>query len=702
VIDVDALMEQANPLIVARRLSEAKELYLDAIKAAPDYADAWLMLGLVEQELANLSTAEKHLRHAIELDPQFAEALLNLANLLLLQARPDEARNCARQAVHADEKYTEAWVFLGQVELTCNNYSSAESCFNQAVSLGAVSADNYFMLAKANIQVGHLAAAVQNLKIALECEPTRADISHTLANSLITEGSAAEALPILNSLITSLPTGLAEAEVFFSLGGAHYALKDYALARDWYDKACSANPHAVRSRICLARAESQLRHYDCVIEQCRLVLNSEPGHFKASLLLAIALRQTGDFSGAMQMYLDLLKSHPERHDIIGGLMEIYERTGNFDKARALWAQVSSTPFCEMPNICYVAAAILKRDKKYDEAISLLEELLKCTDWQKNNFPDRVLPSVHNRLGQLLDRKACYDEAFTHYSAANDFCVSTFSEARHIQIIDQIINGWNRFTQPIQRVLPRSGPHPLFLIGMPRSGTTLAEQILASHPWVSAGGEIQAVPQMAAQISADNENLPFVSPACADISRIQLEKAIETYLEILNDIDPQARYVSDKQIYNYPHLGLISSMFPDAKIIHCKRNPMDTCLSLYMQNFSGPRGFATKLDYIGVVYGQYMRLMAHWRNVIPNPVFELSYEAMVDNQEETTRSLLEFCGLPWDERCLDFHQNERIALTASYDQIRQPMYRDSMGRWHHYRAHLTNLMHKLKIAQVTWE
>jgi hypothetical protein len=225
--------------------------------------------------------------------------------------------------------------------------------------------------------------------------------------------------------------------------------------------------------------------------------------------------------------------------------------------------------------------------------------------------------------------------------------------------------------------------------MPRSGSTLAEQILSCHPLVAAGGEIQIIPQIAGQLSGETWDIPFTSPSCKRLTKLELDEASGTYLDILEGIDANARFVTDKLPYNYLHLGLISVLFPKAKIIHCKRAPLDTCISIYIQNFSGPKGFATNLDNIGTVYTQYQRLMKHWLNAITNPIFELSYEALVNNQTRTTKSLLEFCELPWDDRCLAFYSNDRTALTASYNQVRQPMYRHSIDRWKNYAAELEN-------------
>lgn len=716
--DANALLEQADALLDQNRVPEAKQLYTEVTRVDPDNADGWLMLGLIEQEQANAASAEAHLRRAIELDPDYAMAHLNLANLLRGQGRLDDARRHARRAAEADADYLEAWILLGVVELAGSRFTLAEAAFQRAlslapdnadlhanlarcqaangkaqdaetslgraISLGAASADNLLARARVQLQLEHFADAAASAQAALAAEPGRTDARLLLANALIADGRAAEARPILEALANS---PAAAADVYFSCGGACHALGEIAQARGWYEKACRARPDTPRYLASLANAESQLGHYDRVVEHCRRALALQPQFAEAEILLANALAMTAAFPEAISLYRGLLQREPGNVQAIGGLLDIHEKNGDAEACGEILASLPPEIPARVPRIGLAVAKTHAQQKRHDEALALLESLLAGIESGRMEAAPNVRMGLHNQMGKLLDKKGRYADAFARFKAANSVHRCTFDAAEHAAEVDRILENWSAPDFAAAPVCAPVSRQPLFIVGMPRSGTTLVEQILSSHPLVTGGGELAAIPQVAEQMSGIHGGLPFASPACRHLVLPQLEAAARLYTNHLRGIDADARHVTDKNTYNYPHVGLIALMFPDAKIVHTRRTPLDTILSIYFQMFHGPRGFATDLDAIGAVYVQYQRLMAHWQALLPGRIFNFSYEALVDDQEGTTRALLEFCGLPWDERCLDFHANERTAMTASYNQVRQPLYRSSIDRWRHYEAEL---------------
>ena len=243
-------------------------------------------------------------------------------------------------------------------------------------------------------------------------------------------------------------------------------------------------------------------------------------------------------------------------------------------------------------------------------------------------------------------------------------------------------------------LPRARVHsdrPVFIVGMVRSGTTLVEQILSSHPDVYGAGELpditeitRALPGFLGTGDRYPECLPKLTPEAADVMA-------RRYLDRLTQIAPKARRVTDKLPGNFMYLGLIEFLFPGARIIHCMRDPVDTCLSAYFQDFSNNHPYAYDLSNLGAFYRGYLKLMAHWRKVIHLPLLEIKYEDLISDQERVTRSLVEFCGLEWDNRCLQFHETKRFVGTASHDQVNRPLYRESIQRWKNYERHLEPLL-----------
>lgn len=223
--------------------------------------------------------------------------------------------------------------------------------------------------------------------------------------------------------------------------------------------------------------------------------------------------------------------------------------------------------------------------------------------------------------------------------------------------------------------------------MPRSGTTLVEQILASHPEVFGAGELTDMQDLLRQLTETSAtSLPY--PECLTlIDGTVVARLADDYLARLRELSPDAPRVTDKLPSNFWHLGIIAVLFPHARIIHCMRDPMDVCLSCYFQDFDGYQPFAYDLTDLGQYYTQYERVMAHWREVLPVPILDVRYEELIADTEYVARGMIAYCDLNWDEACLAFHETDRPVLTSSQWQVRLPAYTSSIGRWKHYDLHL---------------
>jgi hypothetical protein len=231
--------------------------------------------------------------------------------------------------------------------------------------------------------------------------------------------------------------------------------------------------------------------------------------------------------------------------------------------------------------------------------------------------------------------------------------------------------------------------------MPRSGTSLTEQILSSHPDVYGAGELIFLKQVTAKIGkVEPGNGTYFTEKLGDMTEGELTAYANEYLERIRELNSDARFVTDKMPHNFQLVGMIALLFPGARIIHCARNPLDNGLSIYFQNFIWSHDYATDLAAIGRFYGEYERLMRHWEQVVDNPMLTVQYEDMIDDQEGMTRRLLEFCDLEWNASVMKFHESKRKVATASYDQVRQPLYRTSHARWKNYARHLGPLKQAL--------
>jgi tetratricopeptide (TPR) repeat protein len=302
------------------------------------------------------------------------------------------------------------------------------------------------------------------------------------------------------------------------------------------------------------------------------------------------------------------------------------------------------------------------------------------------------PSLYFTAADLLERATKYDEAFAMAAKGNSqYRGAPYDPAAYEHLANSQIE---YFTAERIRSLPKStirDEKPVFIVGMPRSGTSLVEQIVASHPAVHGAGELDFIHHiwvgLLDMLSANFSDYP----KCLDkLTSDHLDGLADVYLSPLTAMNPAAQRITDKMPLNFFHLGLISSLFPAARIIHCTRDPMDTCLSCFMTHFIHPQPFKHDLRHLGHFYRLYERLTDHWKRVIELPMLNVCYEQMVAEPETESRRLIEFLGLPWDDRCLKFHETKRSVATASIMQVRRPIYETSIGRWRHYERHLVPL------------
>lgn len=339
-----------------------------------------------------------------------------------------------------------------------------------------------------------------------------------------------------------------------------------------------------------------------------------------------------------------------------------------------------------PHLAILFGQLAPYVSKVDEALALLLEQSEIA----KDMPSRELALLHAVVANLLDRQGRYNDAFAHATQCNKLRGGTYDRQRVEQFASRMLA---YFTRRRMACLPRStvrSEQPVFLIGMPRSGSTLIEQILCSHPQVAGGGE---VPWMfdAGYESERRARGKAEFPYSLDrLTTSDLDALAEGYLAKVASVVPRAVRFTDKMLSNYLNLGLITLLFPQAKIIHCLREPLDTCLSCYMIDFETGHEFTRRLDWLGHFYSQYRRLMSNWSAVLDQPILEVRYETLVADPRAQSKRICDFVGLEWDERCLRFYENKRLVTNSSAQQVRQPIYNHSVGRWRNYEKQLQPL------------
>jgi tetratricopeptide (TPR) repeat protein len=393
---------------------------------------------------------------------------------------------------------------------------------------------------------------------------------------------------------------------------------------------------------------------------------------------------------AIQAFRRLIELGDDLEEATEGIVFALRQEGQFEEAE----QVLDDLLRSMPNS--VVARCMKASggtgRLSDRDIGVLE---KSAD--DPELVDTLRASVSFALGKAHADLHEHDRAFAHYRTANAIIDETM--AYDPDADDSAVAGLTSMFSPafFDRFAGLGSPseRPVFVFGMPRSGTTLVEQIIASHPDAKGGGELVDMLELPYDLEERlGTDVPY--PGClSQLTDEAVAGAAERYLTTLDSISRDADRITDKMPANYERLGLIAILFPRAKLVHCRRDPRATCLSIFFQNFAATHEYAYDLYKIGRRYRRYLHLMELWRRVLPIPILEIDYEDVIADLEGNCRRLLTFCDLPWNEQVLRFYDTSRSVQTVSLWQVRQPLYRSSIDVWRHYEKFLEPLERGLK-------
>jgi tetratricopeptide (TPR) repeat protein len=444
----------------------------------------------------------------------------------------------------------------------------------------------------------------------------------------------------------------------------------------------------------LARLQRRAGRFDAALASYQQALDRgvcepEEVHLNRGVIYSDCLRQDEAAERELQAALAL---NPDYVPALLNLANLREDFGKQAEARALYERVLALqPRC---HIALARCVGLQKVARADDP--LIARLRAAIADSSTSAADRA--EVGFALGKALDSCGAWDAAFSAYAAANRDSrqsaapgTGVYDPRAHERFIDELIATF-RPGQPAAARLPQS-TRPLFVCGMFRSGSTLAEQILAAHSRVAAGGELAFLPSL-----VRTELAPFPA-AMASMTAARLEQLAARYLDMLAQLFPHGDRVTDKRPDNFLYIGLIKSLFPDARIVHTLRDPLDNCLSIYFLHLHHGMSYALDLTDIAHYYVQYRRLMAHWKTLYGADIFDLDYDALVREPRPAIERLTQFCGLEWEEACLSFEQAARAVKTASVWQVREPLYQRSSGRWHNYAAHVAPLRAYLEEAGI---
>lgn len=603
---------------------------------------------------------------------QQAQELLRRGNL-------EEARVLAEGLCRQHKRDAESHYMLGSIHGQLGEFEQAAKWFRRAVELQPSAVVAHCGLGSALEAQGKWGEAEKCYRHALHLKSDFPDARLQLAGILLRQEKLSEAKQCLETYLQSRPGSV---EALVSLGEIHHARRELHEAIGFYNQALAIEPSLTNAHYRLGVALHTLGALDGAIAHYEKALQLEPELTDSLIGLGDALIKSGRIQDAMATYDRILCMKPECVGAIVGKAEVYEAEGKYEAAHGLLIPLIERGV-EHAGLGITFANVCRHFHRYDEAIAYLEQLL-----QRKKLNTVAEEGAHFALGKLYDAIGAYDQAFHAYQRGNSLRPSRFDPGEHDAMIKSLMD---TFSHEFLAKAPRGrtgSRRPIFILGMPRSGTSLVEQILASHPDVFGAGELSHIGDFVAELAVPRSRYPH---CFKDLAQTRVDRLAIRYLEHLERLDAEAAHVTDKLPQNFQHLGLIALLFPGARIVHCVRDARDTCLSIYFQLFNQSHTYATDLANIGVYYNAYERLMEHWKEVLDLPILEVSYADLVADQERMSRRLIEFCGLQWDDRCLEFHKTERVVTTCSYDQVRRPVYSSSVDRWRNYEKYLGPLL-----------
>lgn len=481
------------------------------------------------------------------------------------------------------------------------------------------------------------------------------------------------------------------AQCWIQLGDILDKKLEYIPAEHCYVNALRLNPDEDDNWIRLARC---LRHQDRLDEAISVYLDrlkQNPTHVRLLIDAGTALMKRGNLSQAMKAFQEASRLEPASAEAQYNLGTVHAEEGDFEAAKeAYGSALRLDPESTQP---YPNLAAITRFKGGEALIAEMQGKLR------GGVPADI--NLHFALGKAYDDLGDYDVSFEHYLQGNKLGRRhiSYSTDSQWEFCRSVMRHFDRDTVAELARAGLDSELPVFIVGMPRSGTSLVEQILASHPQVYGAGELTILQRelMAALGASNLKDLVHM-----DVSRFtsmpptQRQAVAKKTLAAIQQLAPQATRVTDKMPQNFLLLGLLHAFFPAAKIVHCRRNPLDTCISCFMVLFGEGQEFSYDLSELGEYYGMYSALMRHWEQVLPaGSLLTVDYEEVVGDIRRSAARLLDHCGLPWDEACVSFHENKRPVQTASVYQVRQPLYKSSVGRWQRFAKHLGPLYDSLE-------
>jgi len=651
----------------------------NSAKASFDRASTFLRAG-------DAAMAERICRQALNAFPRDANLLCLLGASLIQQRKPVEAEHTLSRAVRLFGNFSRAHEGLAEALIMQGRLPEALESLERAEALEPGNASVRMKKAKVLTGLGRDDDANREFEASFKLTPHREALVRGLR--LQRMGNIREAEQIFREVLLKDP---ANVDALRLLAGVAMRAKQYGDAEALLERALEIAPDFHQGWLDLGLARQEQDKIDSAIEAYERVIRLEPDRPNGYVSAGTVNAMVGRHDEAMALFEKALEKDPSSFGALSGMGHVLKTVGEQEAAIARYRE------CVRHNPdhgeTWWSLANLKTFRFTDEDVELM---LKRS--ARETLIEEQRANFLFALGKAFEDRGDYEKAFDCYSRgnANRRERESYDPVQTVDLHDAFIETFSQEFLDSRTGTGCDSNAPILIVGLPRSGSTLIEQILASHPDVEGTHELPELGRVARSIGFNRPDRLAYPRAVPDLGEDELRELGEEYLRrTKRHRETDKPRFTDKLPNNFVHVGFLSLILPNAKVINAKRHPLDSCLGSFKQLFARGQPFTYDQFELAEFYLEYQRLMDHWQAVLPGKVLDVQYEDVVDDLETQVRRILDYCGLPWNDACLRFYENERAVKTASSEQVRQPIYASSKHRWRHYETQLAPMIEVLE-------
>lgn len=548
----------------------------------------------------------------------------------------------------------------------CRNSPNYESLYNLGMIYG--------------MRAQH-ARAEELLMQSLNYQPSSDLAWNNLAIMQLSQGKHETAV---NSLNRAIQLNQKNTHALNILGNLYQQAGHHEQAASCFNKAYSLKPNDPLTLNNLGNMHLNRCSHQEAIKYYEKAIKANSQYYDAMYNMGSAYQSIGNHKEAVKCYKRAHKINPAATQAVSALASVYENQGKNLEALELLSPLLNNSTTHI-NVAIQYGKVCLNTKAYDDGALIINQCL--LNKQVSYVDEQELRFI---LGDIYDKKNEYESAFKQYKTANSIGPYKYNRKLVEDYFSAIKNIFSLDTKNTKAQSNQSFDiNPIFIVGMPRSGTTLIEQIISSHSLAYGAGELPYIAEIANEIG-DRKNTNHTYPDNIGMATASnLEAKATSYMQKLMKVGKGKSVITDKMPHNFIFIGLIQMLFPGCKIIHCQRDPLDVCLSIYFHNFNLNHPYSDNFSNLGHYYNLYRDLMKHWHQY-DNNILDVQYEAVIENPNEQIKLILDHVGLEYQDSCMQFYANERTISTPSYTQVRQPLYKSSIKRWHNYANHIDEL------------